>query len=156
MLGQQDAAERRLTATLATNQQWYQRVTRQLPLAHPHGHHRSHPQMEQLRPLFVTSRNTLCQSLYPILTVPFWQSIQILIHRVIKLDIIRIHIATDILIPTLNALAQRSHSDWIARLLGQITECKSYTGTLSELSHTTHHILTNLVVLVQEKVDFHR
>ena len=85
---QQDAAEARLAAPLPAYEQRHQRIARELSLTHPHGHHRAHPQMEQLRPLVVVAAHTPCQRLHSVGAVPLRQVVQIVVHWVVRLDVV--------------------------------------------------------------------
>ena len=67
-------------------------------------------------------RNTVGKGCHTVFPVPFRQMLQIVVHGVITLDIVRIHIATDILIPTADALFQGTHGDRVACLFGEVLE----------------------------------
>ena len=82
--------------------------------------------------------------------------VQVVVHRVVTLDVVRVHVASDVLIPTTDALFQGPHGDGVACLLRQVLKREADTRPCAILRHTPHHVLAQLVVAVQEDVDLHR
>ena len=67
----------------------------------------------------------LGQRCHTILTVPLGQTLQKFVQGVVLLNILRVDIATNILVPTLDALHQRPHRDAVASLLRQVAKGKA-------------------------------
>ena len=76
-------------------------------------------------------------------------------HRLIERDVVGVDVAADVLVPALHALRQRLHRDGVACLCCQVAEVEPQSGPLPVLRHAPHHVLAQLVVRIQEHVDFH-
>ena len=112
---QQTTAEGGLTRALRTDEQGYDGITMLTVLAHPLRHHREHPGMEVVFPVLVVRLYPSGQFTYiVVLAVPFWQVTQIILHRIIFGDEIRVDIAVQILIPRFHTCLQRFDSHGVA------------------------------------------
>ena len=112
--------------------------------------------MEQVCPLLIVGLHTLSQWRHTVHAVPLGQVFQPVVDGVIQFDVVRIDEATDVLVPTTDALLQGTHRHGVAGLLGQILERETQPSPLAVFCYTTHHVLPQFVVLTQENVNLHR
>ena len=154
--GHQDATEARLATALPAYQQRHEGIAAQLALAQPHGHHRAHPDAEQVGPLLVVVGYAQGQGCHSVFAIPRAHLLQIVVDGVVELDVVGVDIAAYVLVPAADAQLQGAHGDGVARLFRQVLEGESQSCTAAIFGHTSHHVLAQFVALVQKDVDLHR
>ena len=112
--------------------------------------------MEQVRPVLPLRRHPLGHRCHTVLPVPAGQVLQVVVHRVVALDVVGVHVASDILVPAADTLLQGPHGNRIPCLLRQVLIGEAHACSHPILSHTPHHVLPQLVVRIEEDVDLHR
>ena len=153
----QNLAESRLAATLPTNQQWRQRIASQLLVTlAPLRHHTHQPVSQVLLPMRLVGRHSFCKCRYTVLSVPFRQSVQPGVYRVVLLNTRRVDKAVHVLVPRLQSQRASLDGHIVAHLNGQRLKRLILRVFHTIFGHASHQVFAHVVIRGEKHLRPHR
>ena len=117
-------------------------------LAEPLRYHRKHPLVEVLLPEGIIGLHAASQFAHVVmLAVPLWQMVDIVFHRIIAGNQVRVDVAVQILVPRINPRLQRLDGHRVTGCLVEWLETIAQ-GVLAVFGRARHHVQAQRVVLL--------